>query len=180
MVFSLFSGFGKRKYKALIKEGNEWYLCDVTLKYDKQSKKWWLHLSGKLKGEKIPVTGNLFDYLHGNHLIIVRQGLDKYNLIKIEDKEKITEYPIKPEEIAEAYAQKERLIYARKGLLEKFLPIIFLVIAMIGFGIFLAIVNQTFTQKLELIANTILQSAEIYRNATLELANAIRQPLPPR
>jgi hypothetical protein len=170
-------GFGQLKKKVKVvymEEGEPATTFDTHIIYKKDEKKWYL----KLKKEEIPCPENVFNFLYGNCLFVVRKGLNEYSFAdmkKFISEGKIEEYTIPPHEFYTAILNAQLRAERMKTNLEKILPIAIMIITLIGVGVFIAIVWSTTGQNMAQISANFDSAMKVLQNLTMEQNNLIRE-----
>lgn len=132
------------------------------LKYDRKEKKWYL----KFGNENLPAPENIYDYMFCDNIIVVRTGANTYQFLNpyTNDPSEPDKYTIPPEDIYTATIKATMRLERMKGMLERFLPIIFVVIAAIGIAIFFVIIWSNVAQSLEKISENFAQAMKSLEN----------------
>ncbi|MEM2900640.1 MAG: hypothetical protein QXT63_07595 [Thermoplasmata archaeon] len=116
--------------------------------YDRKTKEWFL----KIGKEKIPAPENIYSYVICGAIHIVRKGTNTYDILDFKNLASTGEpanYRITPSDI---YASmiKSQIRYERmKSGIERFIPIVFVVIAAIGIAVFFNILWSSIGQNIE-------------------------------
>jgi hypothetical protein len=182
MVFDLFKK--KVRVNLFLKETNNFVTLDGKIKYDKKDKMWFL----QIKKEKIPVPQNIWDFVIDKNIYMIRTGTDQYAILNVKNIATGHEpqvYDITPSDLYTALVKAEMRRERMKSTMEKLLPIVMVVIAMIGIGIFLAIVWSTTANSMKEISMNFDSAMKTLQNLTMEQNNLIRElkggaPLPTR
>lgn len=137
---------------------NGWKEFKTNIEYDKNGKIWLL----KIQNEKIPVPENVLNLSVNGRIFVVRKGLNSYsfldlaNPISLEPKE----IEVPPTELYTQITKAAMRLERMKSTLEKILPIILMVIALVGVGIFIAVVWSSVANSLNEISKNFALAME--------------------
>lgn len=151
-----------------------WKEVKTSIKYSKNDKMWFLYL-GK---EKIPAPENIFNLAINGRLFLVRKGPNYYTFLDLNnpiDFKEIKEVDVPPSELYTQLVKATMRLERMKGMLEKFIPIIMVVIALIAVGIFIAIVWNSVAGSLSEISKNFATAME--RLAEIEKAKNMTVPV---
>jgi len=151
-----FGGMSKKIKVFYIEKGLKPNFLKTKMFYSREEKKWYL----KINKERIPTPENIFDLLYDNAIFVVRKSPNEYEFLNMNDplqKTKINEfekYTVPPEEIYSSLIKAEIRKERNKSAKEKILPIILVVIAMVGVGLFIAIAWSSTGEKMAAMAGS--------------------------
>lgn len=136
-----------------------------SISYDKKTKEWFL----KVGKEKIPVPENIYSYIIGNTLHIIRKGVNTYDIVDFKNMATMGEpatYRITPSDIYTSMIKAQARYERMKSSLERFIPIIFMVIAAIGIAIFFNIMWSSVGQNIEKMSENFRVAMDNLNNIT--------------
>jgi hypothetical protein len=168
--------FFKKKVRVnlYLKETGNFILLNGAIKYDKKDKLWFL----RVNKEKIPVPQNIWDFVIDKNLYLIRTGTDQYailNIRNIASGHNPIVYNISPSDLYTALVKAEMRRERMKSSWERMLPIIMMVIALVGVGIFIAIVWSSTGNSLKDISVNFDSAMKILQNLTLEQNQLIKE-----
>jgi hypothetical protein len=167
--------FGKnmlsRKINIVLYEKNQ---PPQTLKgklyYDKKIKTWYVAFGG----ENVPAPENVSRFIINNTLHLEKVGTNSYSYLDFNefiqrDKQlKTAKTDIDPAQIYSSIVKAQTRLERNKSALEKIIPIVMIIIALIGVGIFIAIVWSSTGQNM-------LEISKNFNEATKTLASLIEK-----
>ena len=143
----------KKKIRVFyIEKGEKPKLLKTKIVYKKDEKKWYV----KIKRDSVPAPENIFEYIHGDTLIVVRRSPNMYDFLKIpvDDKGEIENMIIPPEELYTALIRAQERKERNKSAMDKLIPIISVSIIIIVIGVFMAIAWGSVGDKMTAMAST--------------------------